>query len=105
MVQVSYALVVLLDGVVVILACILNPIAKRRRAREKESMSIEAGDSGVPSPCPGEPVSPMLSVGSEHTVLAGAVGSETREKPGKGAADRPMGTVLRRPSASCGQLG
>jgi hypothetical protein len=32
--QVSYALVVLLDGIVVILAFILNPIAKRRRARE-----------------------------------------------------------------------
>ncbi|KAK8869821.1 hypothetical protein IAR55_000389 [Kwoniella newhampshirensis] len=36
---VSYALVVVLDSVVIILAMILNPIAKRRRARESQALN------------------------------------------------------------------
>lgn len=47
---VSYALVVILDGVVVVLAWILNPIAKKRRAREAaEAEQGVVGESG-PSP-------------------------------------------------------
>ena len=41
--KVSYALVVGLDGVVVILAFILNPMARRRRAREAALSSIPSG--------------------------------------------------------------
>ncbi|ADV20420.1 integral membrane protein [Cryptococcus gattii E566] len=45
---VSYALVVVLDGIVVLLYFILNPIAKRRRAREAEKQrpDSEAGIEG-----------------------------------------------------------
>ena len=42
----SYTLVVVLDGLVVILAFILNPIAKRRLAHEKQGES----ESGPISP-------------------------------------------------------
>lgn len=44
----SYALVVVLDGIVVLLYFILNPIAKRRRAREAEKQrpDSEAGIEG-----------------------------------------------------------
>lgn len=35
--QINYAAVVLLDGIVLILALILNPRAKRRRARQQVS--------------------------------------------------------------------
>ncbi|CAK9780169.1 hypothetical protein CC85DRAFT_260108 [Cutaneotrichosporon oleaginosum] len=49
---VQYFLVVVLDGVVVLLACVLNPLAKRRRAREAALADAEnsAGveDSGSP---------------------------------------------------------
>ncbi|EAL22429.1 hypothetical protein CNBB3080 [Cryptococcus deneoformans B-3501A] len=45
---VSYALVVVLDGIIVVLYFILNPIAKRRRAREAEKQrpGDEAGIEG-----------------------------------------------------------
>lgn len=45
----SYALVVILDSIVVILYFILNPIAKRRRAREaeKQQSDSEAGIEGA----------------------------------------------------------
>jgi hypothetical protein len=39
----SYLLVVILDGIVVILALILNPLAKRRRAR----IEAEAAQNGL----------------------------------------------------------
>lgn len=44
----SYALVVVLDGIIVVLYFILNPIAKRRRAREAEKQrpGDEAGIEG-----------------------------------------------------------
>lgn len=44
----SYALVVVLDGIIVALYFILNPIAKRRRAREAEKQrpGDEAGIEG-----------------------------------------------------------
>ncbi|WRT67130.1 uncharacterized protein IL334_004096 [Kwoniella shivajii] len=57
---VSYALVVVLDSIVVILALILNPLAKRRRVREgkpanvHEALSLEAaaeqGQGQLPPP-------------------------------------------------------
>ena len=42
---VSYILVVVLDGVVVLAAVILNPIAKRRRAREAEAAAATSGST------------------------------------------------------------
>ncbi|KAL4250865.1 PQ-loop-domain-containing protein [Abortiporus biennis] len=53
---VTYSLVVVLDGIVLLLALILNPMAKRRRAREAaaaaDSTAIHAhsSESGIPSP-------------------------------------------------------
>lgn len=47
---VSYTLVVVLDGLVVILAFILNPIARRRRRREAEKDAEEERALGMASP-------------------------------------------------------
>ncbi|OXG22212.1 integral membrane protein [Cryptococcus neoformans Tu401-1] len=55
---VSYALVVVLDSIVIILYFILNPIAKRRRAREaeKQQTDSEAGtESASIAPMPTTP--------------------------------------------------
>lgn len=54
----SYALVVVLDSIVIILYFILNPIAKRRRAREaeKQQTDSEAGtESASIAPMPTTP--------------------------------------------------
>lgn len=44
---VQYMLVVVMDGLVVILACILNPMAKKRRAREAALRDAENSVGGV----------------------------------------------------------
>ncbi|KAJ3544713.1 hypothetical protein NM688_g5710 [Phlebia brevispora] len=41
---VAYSLVVLLDGIVILLALILNPIARRRRRREAEALAAYPSD-------------------------------------------------------------
>ena len=48
--QVSYGLVVVLDGIVVILAFILNPIARRREAKRQSSESVLRGDLEASTP-------------------------------------------------------
>jgi len=38
--SIGFTLVIVLDGLIVILALILNPLARRRRAREAEQMQL-----------------------------------------------------------------
>lgn len=45
----SYSAVVVLDGIVIILALILNPMAKRRRKRESERVARGEADGDVPA--------------------------------------------------------
>ncbi|WWD15906.1 hypothetical protein CI109_100330 [Kwoniella shandongensis] len=81
---VSYALVVVLDAIVILLAIILNPIAKRRRAREAQALngaeqgeaSLSAGD-GVLGTDIVNSNSTLHSVGGE----GGVTESETKGRP------------------------
>ncbi|CAL1705901.1 unnamed protein product [Somion occarium] len=47
---VTYSLVVFLDGIVILLALILNPLAKRRRKREAQADAVMAEHSTAPTP-------------------------------------------------------
>ncbi|WVQ78102.1 hypothetical protein IAT38_000183 [Cryptococcus sp. DSM 104549] len=77
---VSYALVVVLDGVVVILSFILNPIAKRRRAREAaEKQDAELGSAPSEAPT-------LVGKGGEGEKV-GPEGQTVEEGEGVGVED------------------
>ncbi|GFZ46145.1 hypothetical protein JCM24511_04392 [Saitozyma sp. JCM 24511] len=93
---VSYALVVLLDGIVVILAFILNPIARRRRAHEKAMHTIPTGETERGGTC----ISPSPFVENDVEAAGGITPAHAHEESAERWEESPMGTVLRRPSTS-----
>jgi hypothetical protein len=94
----------LLDGIVVILAFILNPIARRRRAHEKAMHTVPIGETGSGG------ISPSPFVENHDIEAAGGITRpahahahahvHVHEESAERWEESPMGTVLRRPSTS-----
>ncbi|KAF7319386.1 hypothetical protein HMN09_00276500 [Mycena chlorophos] len=56
----TYTVVVVMDGVVILLAWILNPLARRRRAREALALEVSSMDAERTEPAEDQPAEPEM---------------------------------------------
>ncbi|WVF72141.1 hypothetical protein IAT40_006953 [Kwoniella sp. CBS 6097] len=88
---VSYALVVVLDAIVIILAIILNPLARRRRAKAGISeTNTKEGQASIDSENSAERGELSTGVGASGTI--GAIGAESTGRHGGGEVHPPTQT-------------